>query len=1352
MISPYLAQYGLPPRPPRRQQAIGSRCGAILLLVLSMLTLFLMIGILLLVTATKTRTTARAFSDATNTTSQGALQQRSLLDEALLRLLRGPTAGQMTESILEDKYGTDVLVGTLTAYSGESDALIKATITGIPLGNPLDLGGRIVTFQPAVGDDVSATSYRIIRVLTGTSTFLLANLRPGRPATLPTPDRLPCEAIINGREFTPVSATAKNEAFDSYSTPGTKPDPWLTKLTITNSQLDVPEPAFGAPNQPAVVDNDNDGTPDGIWLEGMFPAGMTADGDSLRHSVSYLVLDLDSRLNLNAHGGFSPRVYRDAAWSTPVVGIPGLGAGPARIDASLLAPIVLDNAQPEPKAWAYGKVTNRWHMLLAGTLSRDETPHPPDPLDPPDPLVQSAAIGERPNTDIAYAAIPEQRLPRAFLGATALAGRYGDDRFPGIHPRRGTLPLTRTTLEPWLNTATRQQFSSRSDQSRGDDMGADTNVETWRIAGNSPMDLQGRLRPSGRRPAGQPVPSLVFDAPSWSNIPQSDRQTRFDELLDRGFDLAEFYGPGLLDPSQPGPSLSLDCEYMVQDLVNDPYEADLGAEGIAPSGPRDSGRVDQVFTLAELEPILRGFDQDTATLPSRLKSLLDDLADRYRTAITTDSWDTPGMVGIAAREVSLAAQRWNLGDNIYGIASPDVAAGLRFELNRPGMFRIYTVLAAKDGAYPQGVPAARIVQRINNTSLWKLIPRLGESDCFAQKDKVFNLVNQQADQPNDWIATTARLLPAAFVPATQRTQYDAYHVVMERTSAFDSTAGRLAYFTNLYVLLFMLQSTVINPDGTSGLAATNPEQLAQWAANVVEFRDPDSTMSRYVYDRNPADGWGNDPTPGIVFGCERPELVITETMAYDYPAPIGNGLLISLYRPWQATIRHEAKDLVTERIDLMLAPDVKADDPRANSLHLGKKVAGETQPLRSSIWRLRWQSVDPINPLPPLDLGGFESDPAAVVGTNQQLLLSTVPGLGLRINVNPTQVVGVYLERLANPNFDFNQQNNPYIAVDHAPIRLSRSDDQPPKSKRRQNPIWRGQFEDFPFALPLVAPAVVQQGPWFHWPNRDYIGHGELMLVPFVDRSKEGETFVAPMRMLQRYGDAPYSYASEQTGAMPEILDAAIVSSRFMGNAVTVGNPSTFLQGTAFTSWPCSQLSRWREPGRINLNTVVPDQPSALASPQAMQRRRRSRVEGTLPPFSVPSDLATGPITSAVSEALLNPTVNNGPWVSTSNLLLSTTRKPISPAIGPAADAFVAPSQQAVRGDSLSSTVFLSNVGTVRSHVFAVWITVKTENTMTGDIRTRRLFAIVDRSIPVGYRPGVNVNVPDTIRLKRYLD
>jgi hypothetical protein len=66
----------------------------------------------------------------------------------------------------------------------------------------------------------------------------------------------------------------------------------------------------------------------------------------------------------------------------------------------------------------------------------------------------------------------------------------------------------------------------------------------------------------------------------------------------------------------------------------------------------------------------------------------------------------------------------------------------------------------------------------------------------------------------------------------------------------------------------------------------------------------------------------------------------------------------------------------------------------------------------------------------------------------------------------------------------------------------------------------------------------------------------------------------------------------------------------------------------------------------------------------------------------------------------------------------------------------------------------MANVATIRSHVFAVWITLKTIDTSAaGPSETyHRLFAIIDRSIPVGFSKGEDLNVRDTIRVLRFLE
>ncbi|MGV3484441.1 MAG: hypothetical protein ACO1RT_08485 [Planctomycetaceae bacterium] len=108
---------------------------------------------------------------------------------------------------------------------------------------------------------------------------------------------------------------------------------------------------------------------------------------------------------------------------------------------------------------------------------------------------------------------------------------------------------------------------------------------------------------------------------------------------------------------------------------------------------------------------------------------------------------------------------------------------------------------------------------------------------------------------------------------------------------------------NLYCLMFRL---IVSP----GVDTTNPtvelvptfpypttmittdipfrnryvaKRLAQWAANVVDMRDTDAKMTRLRYDPNPFDNNGFDLTAAaanVVWGMERPELELTETIAF----------------------------------------------------------------------------------------------------------------------------------------------------------------------------------------------------------------------------------------------------------------------------------------------------------------------------------------------------------------------------------------------------------------------------------------------------------------------------------------
>ncbi|MEI6367528.1 MAG: hypothetical protein WCP23_10610, partial [Planctomycetota bacterium] len=699
---------------------LQDRKGMLLLLVLSVLTTFMMVGALMLVLATRARTSARAFSSAANSAATSSVQTKALLDEALMVLIRGsksPTMpGAFTESILEDKYGTGTtLTGTATSVTPftlagictNSKVLLTATVTGTmpaTVTHPCQLNGRVLTLKPSVGDGDRA-SYRILRATgnPGSFTCHLANMPSNRSTILP---KKPCDVTINGREFTP-------EAYDGYD----DQNQWLAKIplvdsspTTLNSGTDIrPSYASGA-SAPWSVDNDNDGVADGVWLNGILPSRPSPLGGTLTFQVSYLVLDLDGRININAHGSSTNIVtgsigsndwptlvsstagsagyasgtttYRSSYTGTTAIdSMPmGLGYGPADIDASLI--LSASSASPSSLFLRSPQAASaRWTNLISGGGANS---------------VQTAASAS-------------QRRPTPKTGF--LEGRYNDGA-PGVNGTND--PVSRFVEGSVSGT------------------------------GNSPSDLRGRIKMFTTGTLA-PVPTLTLYCPDFTcnsgTTPQANAASDF-----------------------------------TQDSKDDPYELRLDAD--APRGTslktpltQANPPTDSPFTLAELERVLRQFDADAPSLPPRLAGLLDDYAQRSRMTITTDSWDTPALTGDAMTKVEDFMKTFPnptfpspLGGisagvaRVYSVLSPDITAGLKFDINRPITCP----------------PAPSL-----NASLSK------------------------------------------------------------------------AYCKHLYTLLVAL-----DPND----AGSTKTQKAQWAVNVLDFRDADSTMTRFQYDTNPSDGWSANQT------------------------------------------------------------------------------------------------------------------------------------------------------------------------------------------------------------------------------------------------------------------------------------------------------------------------------------------------------------------------------------------------------------------------------------------------------------------------------------------------------------
>lgn len=326
------------------------------------------------------------------------------------------------------------------------------------------------------------------------------------------------------------------------------------------------------------------------------------------------------------------------------------------------------------------------------------------------------------------------------------------------------------------------------------------------------------------------------------------------------------------------------------DLISDsPYEFDVSGF--------QRGRMDEPYTAAMLERILRYNDGDVRQLPDRLVRVADVFGDASRRrSITTDSIDLPIPNILAPKEL-----RDHFETNNAPLASfPGYSHG------RP--LHIADLLAAR--LTVAGLAAADV-----NNELAKMLSH----DLLAGTRMDMNRPFGDArDNNNNFVTDDHGPTPAYPLESGQDQLWPQYWAGVRFDHDNDSTTNsntdaylaRHLFARHLFVLLLTLKDSGFNFDldpttdaGSDGQAATDTaESLAQWVANVVDFRDADTIMTPFEYDPNPFNGWQVDGNPatderndgadndndgqtdepderGLVWGTERPELLISETFA-----------------------------------------------------------------------------------------------------------------------------------------------------------------------------------------------------------------------------------------------------------------------------------------------------------------------------------------------------------------------------------------------------------------------------------------------------------------------------------------
>jgi len=1419
-----------------------------------MLTLFMMLGAAYLIVATRSRETARAYAKLSLRNDNIRLPHSQIFDTVMLRVLRGVSTGTNVnvslaqpappgvaiapfESLLADKYGVDLpdANGNMTVAlsgtaKGNPPVYEQAPVLVLPLVSldeipapdkdgysfaATDLAGRVITI---LGTGRDPSSHRILRAndLGNSNYELIVDNQPRNRPYEPVTGQS-CRVVINGREFTGDGSVSRpNESWDGFD----DSNPFLSwvaprdlqnetdaaKVSVSSSV--VKKVGFVQSGTAANIlallnsgtngfsygaDNDNDGVNDGFFLDFGLPTVISPNGDQVTLHASVLVLDLDGRVNVNAHGSLVPIVYPHTAMSgtnsywqvgnlptgfTTAKLLPfptGSGYGPPEVNLDLLFPYASSPSATYSVERLQGTVTRGYpeenpllYLRTGVSQNRLQVGRSPQggrfySRDSAGSLTSTPQLSPSEgryggNPPLSFAPNPAMSVNAQI--ASKLPSRFSPPGNPWVNDAASAITDHRSPIDPATLTGSPRTFGYdgvpplwwNSDDGKTFNWADKTTPFSGspslypRSTYNSPPDLHGRMKTFTLAAAATTgiVPQLCFVKPEWSRTKDASGNN----------------------------VNNLDVE-----TRDDPYEIRLDTRAPRNSWLKSYGAASpngNIFNLSELENILRPYDIDSSKLPPRLEAILGSVAEEARLRITTDSWDTTVISGSAAPKLFDWARK--LSDTLGGDAA-----------------KLYGATTARNKAVMNGVLNREIAR--------------GER---------FDL-----NRP---------------LTGTKPLKYDI-------TDPY--YAQRQAYFKDLYVLLCALTPP----------ADFNPHLCAQWVANLVEFRDGDSTMTAFEFDTNPADGWDvdgnvkttNDDKPAqrdVVFGCERPEIVIAETCAWE-DATTGE-LYVVLHRPWNATAFGKAASgdalVAAEPCDPQFdSYDTTKKNP-LNALDLGRKSgataatpANNANPADRTllpVWRLRIHTDGQADTIVRLDTKTAKGgEPEHVLADN------TTPKLGVdtsvclkpqaassvvtvqtqqqKLNVanfatlkvqgpaaafgTPDRQATIYLERLTDPTAtpnvakpDWTQDPGNtapsdltdtdgqltrmavYRVVDQQTFNVVNRTPEPltmqvppgknPRTTRRvmdapADTFWKQGTAETTSAVPLRIDANWTLDPnkppkWFFWPNRPFVASPEILFVHALDSQSLLTNYSDPSPLLAPDPDTKnwtWGPTVLRNLKSPPLFDAVHVPTRFAGIHGTTSDPNgnlATLTGIDSVTTPVNQLSSFREPGRVNLNTVTADDVWNAV------------VAG---PLVKPTDGSPDPVDTRSHAAL-----NSTPARNTSSLLFLTGQQTAltDPQHMPTTDgnATLKPAIDLNPSQAIYTANRLANTTTTKSHLFGVWITLREamapaplsgQPAVPADpdgVRYHRAFYIIDRSIPVAHEPGRDHNVWDAVLLRRIVE
>ncbi|MCC6123928.1 MAG: hypothetical protein IT426_03120 [Pirellulales bacterium] len=663
------------------------------------------------------------------------------------------------------------------------------------------------------------------------------------------------------------------------------------------------------------VDADGDGIPDSNWIDIGLPIRSTIDGRKYKPLVAVYCLDMDGRLNLNAHGNLA----QTEAGYYPLPSTPPDSVYPINSFAGPMLPQTI-------RGRGFGPA----EINLAGIL----------PIAYPNPL---------------GATFPPINMYKRLLGDSALGieGRYGSDGVPGdcvdgmpkfFTSLTGLQPanIEQRKYNDYLSANKWFQFDGIRDSVAGGSLGA-----------NSAAAVDGVLKlrcgelpdPSGRSvlgvdPAGRPILQSMIKIVAANKSPNVNYYNVPYEL-----NLGPQTARGLLQTSQ------------ASDQPDNPFSVNELERILRPFDLDSQSQATRLAALTSPNPLLPG----------------GSLLGNHRHEITTESWDVPvytaGLPNHLIKQVQddLVTSTAIPGPNFPLLTVPDwykptkvtdlLKAYLYYQLRHPPAGAAYGPLEPEDdlSTTPPTKGARSVCESmVNSLTTAQLLalfppellaglkmdlnhPFPGHAEPLTNRNYNLAVLWKNSGLGNQYGQIWFGQMPEMPFPDPGLSATPANPVIYPNAPF----AARQLYARYLYILALLLRDR----DPTTGAETqaqwfTEPtlndaqkeeltkRRIAQWAINAACYKTNDSIMVPFEYHTNPfnikADtsttpatytfsGWqyfydtatkqwrnnldgaidrllptgqlpaasdDNQQFRGLVWGCKPAELILTETLAF----------------------------------------------------------------------------------------------------------------------------------------------------------------------------------------------------------------------------------------------------------------------------------------------------------------------------------------------------------------------------------------------------------------------------------------------------------------------------------------